>query len=54
MWIHTIENEKNANVFLVTEDERIYKEVKSNLGERIVIVSFDNYIKNYSERDFFS
>lgn len=47
-----IENEKNANVFLVTEDERIYKEVKSNLGERIVIVSFDNYIKNYSERDF--
>ena len=23
-----------------------------NLGERIVIASFDNYIKNYSERDF--
>ena len=48
----TGENEKKVNVFLVTEDERIYKEVKLNLGERIVIVSFDNYIKNYSERDF--
>ena len=38
--------------FIVTEDERIYKEVKSNLGERIVIVSFDNYIKTIQREIF--
>ena len=42
----------DKKVFLVTEDEEVYKKVVSNLGDRVVTVSFDRYIKDYSAKNF--
>lgn len=40
------------HVFLVTEDEEIYKVIKEKYGEELKVVSFDKYIKNYEANDF--
>ncbi|MFR6132819.1 MAG: hypothetical protein ACLUI5_04625 [Fusicatenibacter saccharivorans] len=42
----------DKKVFLVTEDEEVYKEVVLNLEDKVVTVSFDRYIKNYSAKNF--
>lgn len=39
-------------VFLVTEDEEIYKKVKEHYGEKLYIATFDTYINNYTGKDF--
>lgn len=43
---------KTETVFLVTEDESIYNEVKAKLGKNLRIVSFDAFIKKYDSNDF--
>ena len=40
------------NVFLVTEDESIYKKVKQELKGNLKIASFDSFIKEYDSKDF--
>lgn len=42
------------SVFLVTEDEKIYKKVKEYFEDKLHIVSFDKFISNYENRDFLS
>ena len=42
----------DKKVFLVTEDEEVYKKVVLNLEDKVVTVSFDRYIKNYSAKNF--
>lgn len=46
------EKYKIDNVFLVTEDEKIYKEVKNILKDNLRIVSFDSFIKKYDSNEF--
>lgn len=46
------ERYKIDTVFLVTEDEKIYKDVKGTLRENLRIVSFDKFIKKYDSNNF--
>lgn len=39
-------------IYLVTEDYEIYREVKDTFGESLIVVSYDNYIKNYRSKKF--
>lgn len=48
------ENKYNAPFFLVTEDGNIFDELKSEFGDKIKIVSFDTFIRNYKGKDVLS
>lgn len=43
-----------SNVFLVTEDYDYYQKLLGRYGNKIVIVSFDSYVQNYTGKDFLS
>lgn len=44
----------DAPIFLVTEDGEIYDAMKQKFGERLRIVSFDTYVRNYDGKDVLS
>lgn len=44
----------HAPVFLVTEDGNIYDELSNTFGNRIKIVSYDSFIRNYDGKDVLS
>ena len=39
-------------IFLVTEDENVYKIIKQAYGDKVITVSFDSYIRSYDSSDF--
>ena len=41
-------------VFLVTEDEEIYKEISQHFGNMLKIVTYDSFISNYTGNGFLS
>lgn len=43
-----------SNVFLVTEDYDYYQKLLGRYGNKIVIVSFDSFVQNYTGKDFLS
>jgi hypothetical protein len=44
----------NKDIFLVTEDDTYYQILLKKFGERIKLVSFDTFIKDYDGKDFLS
>lgn len=42
------------HIFLVTEDGKIYSEIKHIYKDQCVIVSYDKFIENYSGKDYIS
>lgn len=41
-------------IFLVTEDGKIYDEIKKKYGKKCVIVTYDTFIRDYSGKNFLS
>ncbi len=41
-------------IFLVTEEERYYLEFKDRYGDKVKIVSFDSFVRDYDGKDFIS
>lgn len=42
------------NIFLVTEDGNIYREIKKIYKEKCIVVSFDSFVDNYDGKNFLS
>ncbi len=49
-----LRNHNNPPIFLVTEDGAYYRKLKSEFGEKIVLVSYDSFIENYDGKDYLS
>lgn len=45
---------ESAKLFLVTEDGKIYKKLKTEFHSKLIVVSYDTFIYNYPRRDFLS
>ena len=44
----------NPDIFLVTEDDQNYQRLKQQYGNKLKIVSYDRFIKNYDGKTFLS
>lgn len=44
----------DPSIYIVTEDGKIYDEIKKKYGEKVVTVSFDSFIYDYKGKDFLS
>lgn len=49
-----LEMDHNLNIFLVTEDNNYYLQLKKKYKDKIKIVSFDSFISNYDGKNFLS
>lgn len=47
-----LDKTKYSNIFLVTEDIEIYKQVKNHYGSKLKSITKDKFISNYSGKDF--
>ena len=47
-----LEKNPEHNIFLVTEDESIYKKMKQKYLNKIIITSFDSFIKDYEDEGY--
>jgi hypothetical protein len=47
-------NKYNSSIFLVTEDGEIYDELVNEFKEKIKIVSFDSFVRNYNGKEVLS
>lgn len=47
-------NKYDTNLFLVTEDYNNYKKLSDHFGSRVMIVSFDSFIKDYNSNTYLS
>ena len=49
-----IQKYEGTSVFLVTEDQKYYDEMRSRFGNKILTVTFDSFINNYEGKSFLS
>lgn len=47
-------HEEIQNIFLVTEDGKIYEEIQNIYKEKCIITSFDSFIQNYDGKNYLS